>query len=1228
MRLEERIVLDGAAAVVVEQAAQAMADAHIVDNTADANATQDSHAEHDAKDTAKADSGSAETAEAPDVAALLKAVAPQGNQPVGVAPAKDNTATAVLKDNSQPEEDPVTVLVASSGLADVNDLLGAAKENVVTVTYDGDSANPDDIFNKIESALDGKQAASIGFASHSIGSGSIHLGGDYSVDADTLLSNLEMTEFWKNVGSLVESDGHIDLLGCGVAGGEVGKDFIAKLEQITGREIAASIDDTGNTEAGGNWLLEEGGVDLAQVYFDSGKLGEFDGVLATDSIIINLNYGGTPQTLYDVDGDGYYEIDTTEKLVALSQTTNKTADWSRNYELTGDIRFSSDVLSVDWDGDGMPSDMIGFRPIGYHTGNKASFEGTAFSGKFNGNDHTIYNLYTNRKLYYYTGLFGYVENAKIFALNVTGTIYGRTYTGGLVGKATNSIIEKCSFGGAVQGSGYYAGGLVGLLYSSSTIENCSSKGSVTGGYWAGGLVGGASGISTASIVRSSSSSTVDCGIGAGGLAGVISGSNFISDSFSSGNVNGEAATGGLVAETRGSSSVRFSYSTSRVDGKQSVGGLIGQMHDSSYVSNSYSSGIVNGEKSVGGLVGRSSANNKITNNYALNSQVNGDTDVGRVVGLLLGASLSNNHANRAMRVTGGSVSAKSLSGIDGANISNSPYNAYKDWDQTLWEFPSSHNDHPTLRPDRIVLPNPDTTSAPSNTEASSDSPNDSSSSVTHVVDTSNHSSSNGKDITVKEYASNLNKKYKNEEIDRNQLVDEYIEGLIKYNDDTDDPSSKALRPDKASAAWVQLRGGDADGEASEAAKIIFDNLHYDDTEKNKDKTSLTPEEKKIAEANNKKTKKLNREIKILEKLYSDRGKSFDSEQFIDLFLDEDITTSDRVWRIIKNIEGDSTTSQKRINKIIYGDGANLFDEIYFDTDNSLVFLKQKDVKKIFNSYNKKSKLKELILNSDVNPADAQKEIINLKDDKSSSDYIRVHGDIYNYSTNKVAYLDGDSVVYKDIAELKNNFNEDLYIKQNSEMTKDALEGIYGKASEDVTAFRSFIKKDGSYKQVYSASDSLQCVALIKSVVYSVTDKAPSGSLGNGRYVYSEVGDKSHGLFGDGQDASSAVEPPKEGAVISFHRSNSKRVDTVGHVGIVRSQTELTDHPGVYKLEIFDQNDNPNNVVFIKLETKEILNDNGEKVTVDDGFITVADPETQKKSSLELSGWADPKDLSE
>jgi hypothetical protein len=65
------------------------------------------------------------------------------------------------------------------------------------------------------------------------------------------------TEQLTTIGNALSENGDILLYGCNVAQGETGKQFIQALAQITGAEVAASDDLTGNSFVGADWVLEK-----------------------------------------------------------------------------------------------------------------------------------------------------------------------------------------------------------------------------------------------------------------------------------------------------------------------------------------------------------------------------------------------------------------------------------------------------------------------------------------------------------------------------------------------------------------------------------------------------------------------------------------------------------------------------------------------------------------------------------------------------------------------------------------------------------------------------------------------------------------------------------------------------------------------------------------------------------------------------------------------------------
>ena len=123
----------------------------------------------------------------------------------------------------------------------------------------------------------------------------------------------------------------------------------------------------------------------------------------------------------------------------------------------------------------------------------------------------------------------------------------------------------------------------------------------------------------------------------GGLIGDNAGT--VSNSYSSGNMNGPFGIGGLVGWNVGA--VSNSYSTGSVTGEWNVGGLVGCNWGS--VSNSYSTGSVTGtEFKVGGLVGFNFGN--VSNSYATGNVSGSDEYVGGLVGDNYHGTVSNSYS--------------------------------------------------------------------------------------------------------------------------------------------------------------------------------------------------------------------------------------------------------------------------------------------------------------------------------------------------------------------------------------------------------------------------------------------------------------------------------------------------------------------------------------------------------------------------------------------------------
>jgi len=143
------------------------------------------------------------------------------------------------------------------------------------------------------------------------------------------------------------------------------------------------------------------------------------------------------------------------------------------------------------------------------------------------------------------------------------------------------------------------------------------------------------------------------------------------------NINGDNATGGIAGYVS-SGNITNSYTTGIVKGNYEVGGVVGNLNDAgSSVANSYSTSAVSGNFGVGGLVGITEGG-IISDNAALNPEVKGHSDVGRVVGYYSWVStLANNvaYADIANISENTTWSNKGATKIDGADIGEAEINA-------------------------------------------------------------------------------------------------------------------------------------------------------------------------------------------------------------------------------------------------------------------------------------------------------------------------------------------------------------------------------------------------------------------------------------------------------------------------------------------------------------------------------------------------------------------------
>ena len=358
--------------------------------------------------------------------------------------------------------------------------------------------------------------------------------------------------------------------------------------------------------------------------------------IATFTVLLISNFCFAKYSGGDGTETNPYKIANPNDLIALG---NNTEDYNADFIMVNDINlagytFDKAVIAPDTN----PSSW--------------NFNGTSFTGVFDGNEHSIILLAieANEPSNCFLGLFGeigsggLIKNVGIEDVNITGnwyigglcgenygsviscystgTVSGYSYIGGLCGINNGSIDNSYSTGqviAPVQGEFYSAGGLCGA--NSGNIGNCHATGNVTGAYGVGGLCGGNY---SGNITNCYSTGSVSGYQDTGGLCGYNDSGN-VSNCYSIGSVSGNTAIGGLCGENYGY--INSCYSNGKTTGSYRTGGVCGVNYDT--IINCYSISEVTGNERVGGCCGKNY--NNISNCYSA-SIVDGNDFVGGFCG--------------------------------------------------------------------------------------------------------------------------------------------------------------------------------------------------------------------------------------------------------------------------------------------------------------------------------------------------------------------------------------------------------------------------------------------------------------------------------------------------------------------------------------------------------------------------------------------------------------------
>ena len=292
----------------------------------------------------------------------------------------------------------------------------------------------------------------------------------------------------------------------------------------------------------------------------------------------------------------------------------------RNFVGKTDVYFSleADIDMTGWIAENNPSQ--GWLPI---EGNSV-----VTTLNFNGNGHTIKNLWINRPNSNYVGLFGYIATeGRIYNLKLENANYvGKDYIGGIIAESSCMNLESCGFNGEISGNDYL-GGILGYVDVSENtkINNCFSRCKIAGNDCAGGIVGKVSYTYDEAAIKSRYIEISNCS--------------------SYNKISGNSYIGGIIGSAYTTKSadiyVNSCYSYNAIKGKKNLGGITGfyNRYNSSinydHISNCYTNGFIIGDSNIGGIAGYFEDGHEgigITDCYANFNNIQGNDYVSGIIG--------------------------------------------------------------------------------------------------------------------------------------------------------------------------------------------------------------------------------------------------------------------------------------------------------------------------------------------------------------------------------------------------------------------------------------------------------------------------------------------------------------------------------------------------------------------------------------------------------------------
>ena len=166
---------------------------------------------------------------------------------------------------------------------------------------------------------------------------------------------------WRNA---LTDNANIILYGCNVAAGDKGHPFLTQLHQLTGANIAANPQPTGNSERGGNWDIPQlipPSTQKPQLALTETTLKTYSGVLGfAPQVPFATGNGPRSVSIGDINGDGLPDLATANSnsnTVSILLNTTTTGATIPTFAPQVTFATGSGPVSVstgDFNGDGLP----------------------------------------------------------------------------------------------------------------------------------------------------------------------------------------------------------------------------------------------------------------------------------------------------------------------------------------------------------------------------------------------------------------------------------------------------------------------------------------------------------------------------------------------------------------------------------------------------------------------------------------------------------------------------------------------------------------------------------------------------------------------------------------------------------------------------------------------------------------------------------------------------------